>query len=230
LTTADSEVTPRRVSVSLRISPDSRLFQVRLPDDPGADQDVSRHGAVFVEEGRVVLDLALLPLRDFPQPPVLLQENVLLQGEAHGEAKVLVVPRLCDELVDRPLVHRSEDRLDVRVAGEHDPDRFRPQLLHLAKELRPCHPGHPVVRDDEVDPLPLEDPDGVLRGPGRADLVILLEEDAAQGVEDRFLVVHEQERESLRGLDLGLFSRGGGRRRELPALEQVSVSGHGFLS
>jgi hypothetical protein len=234
LTTADSDVAPRRVSVSLRIFPGQtalrRLVEVRLPDDPRADQDVPRHGAVFVEEGRVVLDLALLPLRDLPETPVLLQEDVLLQGKAHGEAKVLVVPRLGDELVDRPFVHRSEDRLDVRVAGEHDPDRFRPPLLDLAKELRPGHPRHPVVRDDEVDLLLLEDPDGVLRGPGDADLVVLLEEDAAQGVENRLLVVHEQEGESLRPLHPGLSSRGGGRRRDLRALEQVSVSGHDSLS
>ena len=60
------------------------------------------------------------------------------------------------DVVDRPRLDRLHRVLDGRVAGEHDDRHVVPLALEHREELEPRDAGHPVVGDDQVDGIALE--------------------------------------------------------------------------
>ena len=91
------------------------------------------------------------------EPRVLLDDPELVDGALDRDEEVAVVPGLPDEAEDLGAVHRLLDRARVRLPGEEDALDPRPALLHDAQELDAGHPRHPVVGDDDLDRLALED-------------------------------------------------------------------------
>jgi hypothetical protein len=84
------------------------------------------------------------------QGVVLAAEPHDLERLGHGELELLR-PHGLGDVVHRAGLDRGDGVLDRRVAREHDQGDVVPFLLQQLEELEPRQPGHPVVRDDQVD-------------------------------------------------------------------------------
>ena len=120
-----------------------------------------------------------------------MQEAVLLECDAHGQAQVVIVPRLGDKLINGALIDRTHYRADIGLSGEHYPDGLRPPLLYFPKQFSAAHLSHPMVRNDKMYRRTFHEGKGFFCRCCNMDLVILFHEDAPEGIEDIYLVIHK---------------------------------------
>jgi len=184
-------------------------------------QHDAQSAAVRRHQPRQSGDFLLLLLVVRLQHPVAADQVVLFEGQGDGDAQVVVVPRLEDELVDRAVVDRPHHRVGVGVAGEHDADGVGRLLLDLAQEARAVHAGHQEVADHQVEAAFGEALQAFLAAAGADHLVVFLAEDADQRAQDARLVV-DQEQPVTGGRQM----RGRGLGDRLLAGEQVAVVSH----
>ena len=67
-----------------------------------------------------------------------------------------------------PTTFNADDGVEVGVAGEEHPDRVGVESAGLAEQGVAGHPGHPLVGEDDVDVLAVEDREGILAALGHA--------------------------------------------------------------
>ncbi len=127
---------------------------------------------------------------------VLGGEPVGLERALHVEAQLVGVPGLLDVAVDVAFVHRVHDRVQVRVAGEHDAHGAGLDRDGALQELGAAHAGHHLVHDHERDFLALEDLDARAAVAGGEHAVVVAEGELDR-LEDRRLVVDDQDREGV---------------------------------
>ena len=128
---------------------------------------------------------------------VLGGQPVGLQCPLDVDSQLVRLPGLLDVAIDAPVVDGAHDRVDVRVAGEHHPHRLRLALDHLLEELDPAHRGHHLVDDHQRDLLALEDLHAVVAVGRREDLVVLAQRQL-EGLQDRLLVVDDEDAVGMR--------------------------------
>jgi hypothetical protein len=156
--------------------------------------------------------------------PVAGDQVELLQRQRHGDAQVVVVPGLEDELVHRAFVDRAHDRVGVGVAGEHDADRVGRTLFHLLQKLGAVHARHHEVADDQVHRTLGQAFEPFLAAAGGEDVVVFLAKHAPQRPHDADLVIHQQQA-VLRRCEMA----GRRLRRARLAGEKALVVGHGVF-
>ena len=123
---------------------------------------------------------------------VLGAQRVGLQRPLHVHPELVRLPGLLDVAINPPIVDGAHDRVDVCIAGEHHPHGLGLALDHLLEELDPAHRGHHLVDDHQRDLLALEDLHTVVTVGRREDLVVLAQ-GHLEGLEDRFLVVDDED-------------------------------------
>jgi hypothetical protein len=62
-----------------------------------------------------------------------------------------------ENVVVQPLLHRLDGDLLAARPGEHDDWHVGITVLHAAEHLDPVGPAQHVIRDDQVEPVPLQD-------------------------------------------------------------------------
>ena len=102
-----------------------------LIDDALLDQQASQLASVIVDETTEPLELFLLGFGLLFQALVLTDQVILLQCQTHGQAQVVIVPGLGDELVNGPIVDSAHDGVGVCISGEHDSNGFRISGFYL---------------------------------------------------------------------------------------------------
>ena len=160
----------------------------------GADERLRARRELAVEVAVEPLELRVPLAEERLEPRVLLDDPELVDGALDGDEEVPVVPGLPDEAEDLGAVHRLLDRARVRLAGEEDALDARPALLHHAQELDAGHARHPVVGDDHLDRLLLEQGERA-RCVGRVeDAAAGAAEDPPQRAADVVVVVDDEQR------------------------------------
>ena len=111
----------------------------------------------------------------------------------HGPQQLDAVPRLGEDAEDLAVVDRVDGGREVVRGGDEDADRLRLQHPGAGEELGARHPGHHVVRGEDLV-RPFLEPIQRLRGiEAGGHLVPGGLEGALQRVQDGPLVVDDQE-------------------------------------
>ena len=135
-------------------------------------------------------DVGLLKLGD--QLLAFREQIVLLGGLANDSFELVGVPGLENVPKDMAFVDGVDHRLDVGVAGEEHPDRVGLDLPGLAEEDVAGHPGHPLVGEDQVDLVLVQQIDRGLAGGGGEHSVRAVEL-VTQAFQHVHFVVDDQE-------------------------------------
>jgi hypothetical protein len=155
-----------------------------------------------VEGGVALVDevpIELLELRD--ESLVLLLQMEALDRTAQRQAHVVARPGLAEVPVEEAVVDRLAERRHIRVAGDEDVDRIGTHVLRGGEELKPRHPRHLLVGDDDGNGLLAQDLQS-LRAALREEQRVIPSEVEAEDVEVVALVV-DHENGVLRGVDRG---------------------------
>jgi hypothetical protein len=166
-----------------------------LEENRGAGRGGGRHGLEQpLDLDALADDRALAPELHHlaAQGVVLAAEPHDLECLSHGQLELLR-PHWLGDVVHRAGLDRRDGVLDRRVAGEHDQRDVVALLLQQLEELEPRQPGHPIVRDDQVDvPLRerLERFGDAVRADGRMARPL---ERILENEPDRGLIVHVQD-------------------------------------
>src|SRR5690606_38217187 len=159
-----------------------------------------RHGlgqAEHLEERPVLADRAhapgLVPAAHLAlQRPVLLLQHAGLGGAPAERDEVRVAERLL-EVVERALVHGLHGGLE-RCLGGHEDDRdLGVALADRGQDVEPGDAGHADVREDDVRGVAVDLLERLAAGMGHVDVESLAPEQDLEGVEDRALVVYDQD-------------------------------------
>src|SRR5437879_1004979 len=117
----------------------------------------------------------------------------LVQGVARQERDLFEGERLFDVVVGAQL-DRLDRRFDGPVAGHHDDQQARVGLHRALERLDAVEIGHPDVEEHQVrGGISLDELEGFLAALRHGNLVALVLQDARERVEDRRLVVHDQD-------------------------------------
>jgi hypothetical protein len=129
---------------------------------------------------------------------VLDGQLVVVDGALHHLFEIRGLPGLGDVGVDVAIVDRADDGVHVGEAGQDDAGGGRLHLEDPGEELDTGHLRHPLVRDHHRHrPLPLEEVERLGGGGGGEDLVFVLE-GVGHRLEDRLLVVDDQDPAAFR--------------------------------
>jgi hypothetical protein len=162
---------------------------------PGARAAGRRHHAATI----ATLDL-------LGQALVLGAQRARLERAAHDRHQLVVAERLL-EVVERAIVDGLDGALQRRLRRHQHHGEAGVQRPRRGEQLQPVHAGHAHVADDDVG-TQLREP----LQPGAAALgdvggeAFGLEEDA-HGVEDRRLVVHDQDHGLVGAVHRGISGR-----------------------
>src|SRR5688500_388928 len=144
-------------------------------------------------------------------------------------------PWLFVESVDRAAVDRVDDRLEIGVTREDDPQGVGMQAPDPIEELRAAHAGHALVAHDHLDVIQCQQLEGLRPRPRRQDLISVLTQESAEQVEGVSVVIDQQQcpaggvvrspgaRETLRLGQQQLHLRQGEWPAEVVALDLVAV-------
>jgi len=101
------------------------------------------------------------------------------------------VDRLVEEIV-RALLHRLHRGVNVAERSDKDDVDHRMRLPHLADHVQARHPGHPVIGEHDVIPLPREHLEALLTRVGPVSRVADLPQEARERIALRLLVVNHK--------------------------------------
>ena len=122
---------------------------------------------------------------------------------------LLIAPRFVQEAVHLAVVHGIDDGGEIGKAGQQNADAIRRNLFRLPQEVNAGHLRHPLVADDDVNAMLLQDRERSTAGSRREDLILVAKE-RSERVEDSLLVVDEKD---LRAFHPGFAWTGRGSRR-----------------
>ena len=96
------------------------------------------------------------------------------------------------QVIERPALHRVDDRLDALVRGDHNDQRLGTKALIALIPSMPLIPGRPDVHENEIGRILLDGLDGGLRVQDVARPVGSLDGDP-DPLPDALLVVHDED-------------------------------------
>ena len=135
------------------------------------------------------LGVGRLQLGDQPFP--LGQQVVLLGGLADDPFELDGVPGFEDVAENMPFIDRVDHGLDVGIAGEEHADGVGLEPAGLAEEGVSLHPGHPLVGEDQLHLMVVQQRDRLTAGRGREHAVRTVKL-VPQALQDVHLIVDNQ--------------------------------------
>ena len=135
----------------------------------------------------------------------LLQKPAVANRLCHQPLDLIHVEGLLD-VIEGPVPHRLDRRVDGGVGGDHDHLGPVAALLELNDELQPAHPRHLQVGDDAIVALLLDDLQGLAGARAAGDAVAGLAEDVGHRLAGLAVVVDDQHAAAA---DTGVFFVGG---------------------
>ena len=123
----------------------------------------------------------------------------LLQRKRHGNAQIIVVPRLENEFIDRAFIDRAHHRVSVGMAGQHDADRLGRAQFHLMQKLGAVHAGHHEITDHQMHRPLCQLFERFLAAAGSDYLVVFLTKNPGQRLDDAQFIIHQQQTIFRRG-------------------------------
>ena len=157
----------------------------------GALLHLGFEGGVELPEGFVLLGGERF------QPPLFQFQRLALQGVAHQQQDVGIVPGLGDVAVDLALVDGVDGGGHVGITGEQQTHRVGRAGPDGLQEMGAVHLGHAHVRDHQIHRFPGQQRQALGAAAGGEDAIALGTEQPAQGVQDVGFVVDEKNRGRL---------------------------------
>ena len=135
--------------------------------------------------------LGARPAELHAQPLVLVEQPATLQHLADFKEQFGVVPRLCQE-IRRSATRGFHGGLDGSESGEHHHGQVGIDGADLREDVEARPVGEHQVQQDQVAGIPRDSLQALARGRCREDFVARRLEQQAQAVDDRGLVVDDQ--------------------------------------
>ncbi|MNF93558.1 hypothetical protein D3C84_762370 [compost metagenome] len=118
---------------------------------------------------------------------------LVVQGLAQGQEHFVVIPGFADVAMDLPLINGFDDRRGVCITGEHDPRGRRIVLTDMGQQRGAVHIGHAGIAHHQVHRLRCHDFQRLGTAGGQQHLIGLAAQQATQTVEDRLLIIDQQQ-------------------------------------